>query len=66
MGQLPRRDMFGTCERGPGLVDRPCPDLLRNVLPDGVTVIAVDTAFALFEVNWIRGEIQCTTAWQYQ
>ena len=24
-GQLPRRDMFGTCERGPGLVDSPLP-----------------------------------------
>ena len=47
-GQLLRRDMFCTCERGPGLVDRPCPDLLRDVLSDGVTVIAVDTAFALF------------------
>ena len=57
VGQLPRGNVFGTCDRGPGLVDRLRPNLLRDILPDGVTVIAVDTALALFEVNWIRGEI---------
>ena len=57
VGQVPRPEAFAAAERISCLLDRPCSDLLCDVLPDGVPMVAVHAPFALFKVDGIRWEI---------
>ena len=57
ISQLPGADALAASQLLSSLPNCPWADLMRKVLPDGVSVISVHTPFALFQVNRVGWEI---------
>ena len=57
VGRIPRIEEFATRGGRPSLIQCRGTHRLRDVLPDGVAVIAVDPSFTLFQVDGVRGKV---------